>query len=181
MGWLALGLRHRHSLISRQSYIFFSPTEVGKSQTPYFHRLNASLGNCTRPAIEKNQLKFVRGGMVSCVMYGTIVQQSTTSTSGHFLAVALWCGRNIWANITVLRNSRREAGCAQRNIAILGAQLFSPQRRKKSCAFFITCGGKKKYFSFSSIAVGGIFVTWFQDVHSRIYRNFFHNRRRTSN
>ena len=35
-------------------------------------------------------------------------------------------GRNIWVKIAVLRNSRREAGCAQRNTRFRARNSFRP-------------------------------------------------------
>ena len=61
--------------------------------------------------------------------------------TGHWLAVALLRGRNNWVKIAVFRNSRREAGCAQRKNAVFGAQRFSPpakiKKKKMLHAFFL--------------------------------------------
>ena len=56
----------------------------------------------------------------------------------HWLAVALLRGRSISVKIAVLRNSRREAGCAQCNTR------FWRFCEKECCAFFFAVGEKKK-------------------------------------
>ena len=50
------------------------------------------------------------------------------------LAVALLRWRNFWVKIAVLRNSRREAGCAQRNARFWARNIFHRGR------FFFCCG-----------------------------------------
>ena len=56
-------------------------------------------------------------------------------------------GRNIWVKIAVLRNSRREAGCAQRNTRFWGRNIFR-RRPKKCCAPFLRRRQKKKWGPF---------------------------------
>ena len=53
--------------------------------------------------------------------------------AGHSLLVSLLRGRNFWFKLAVLRDSRREAGCAQRNQRFLARNIFRCSRKKK-CA-----------------------------------------------
>ena len=64
-------------------------------------------------------------------------------TAGHYLPVALLSGRNIWVKVAVWRNSRREAGCAQRKTR-LWARNISCRRRKKLLRAFSSPWAKTK-------------------------------------
>ena len=59
------------------------------------------------------------------------------------LAVALLRWRNFWVKIAVLRNSRREAGCAQRNARFWARNIFHRGRFFFVAAFFFAVGGNK--------------------------------------
>ena len=66
-------------------------------------------------------------------------------------------GRNIWVKIPVLRNSRREAGCAQRNARFWARNMFRRQAIKKMLREFFSPGGEKKNWALFSYSAGGVF------------------------
>ena len=70
-------------------------------------------------------------------------------------AVALLRWRNIWVKIAVLRNSRREAACEQRNTRFWVRNIFAAGE-KMCCGLFFAVGErKKKRASILEFAVGG--------------------------
>ena len=75
------------------------------------------------------------------------------------LAVALLRWRNFWVKIAVLRNSRREAGCAQRNARFWARNMFRRQAIKKMLREFFSPGGeKKKLGPFFLLSRGCVFL-----------------------
>ena len=79
------------------------------AETTFAHR--GCIRNSTHPSYPYCLLYVARTAASWCV-------------SGHGLAVALLRGRIIWVKKAALRNSHREAGCAQHN-----TQLLSPQAK----------------------------------------------------
>ena len=82
------------------------------------------------------------------------------------LLVALSRGRNIWVKIAVLRNSRREAGCAQRNTRFWASNIFRRSRNSLLRVFFSSLRyGEKKMGIFFYFA-GGVF--FFFEAYLRV-------------